>query len=185
MDMKEITQDNGYPPGVPYEDQLQVYEQKKLEYEYQVKEYDRQEAYKREVYANAERERAIAMESAREMDHMFNTSITSISAGVFGVSFAFIDNIVELSKASFKPVLLVSWCCFAFTLMLMISSFLISFYAQYKSCKDIAKRTEALYRGETVPYVQRGKIVYVTNVVSLISLIGGIICLLTFVLLNV
>jgi hypothetical protein len=119
------------------------------------------------------------------MDKMFNTSIVSSSAGAFGISFAFINTIVPIASASFKYLLIASWGCFALCLVLMITSFLLSSHLHYRVCIDISDSLQNRYEGKWPENKTRGKYIVVTNFISMFLFIGGMVCLIGFILLNV
>jgi len=121
-------------------------------------------------------------------DSLFNKYIITITAGLFGVSFAFIDKLVPFQTANYRAVMVCGWALFAATLVVAIVCHLVSSFIHGKYCQDVAEDIQRGYKGE--PYIQRKRWYYrwVLNalyVVSFLGFLGGIVCLILFVLLNI
>jgi hypothetical protein len=122
--------------------------------------------------------------TASEMDARFDRALFAIAAGSFGLSFAFIEEIVPLATASRPYLLVVSWACFALCLIVMVLGHLLSAETYRRQRDDVAKDMALQFNGKTAGDRPVRDIVSPCNYISLIMYIGGIICLLLFVLLN-
>jgi hypothetical protein len=167
-------------PAAPAQ-QWADYEYQKEVYTQQKELYERQEKIRQDAVA----EWQTNYDTQQKMDSIFNTSIVSSSAGAFGISFAFINTIVPIAGAAFKYLLIASWGCFALCLCIMITSFLLSSYNHYLACRDIFNSMQDRYEGKRPVAKPRGRYIVATNFISVFLFIGGILCLIGFVLLNV
>ena len=59
----------------------------------------------------------------------FDKSMLTLSSGALGVSLAFIKDIVPLEQASGVTLLVISWCLFAFCILITVGSFQFSIAA--------------------------------------------------------
>ena len=118
------------------------------------------------------------------MDERFDKTLFAIAAGSFGISFAFIDKIVPLATAVFAPLLFAAWSCFAVCLAASVIGNLISAETYRKQRDEIAKNLILKYEGKLPEEAITVDFVSPCNYIALISYLGGIVCLLLFVLLN-
>jgi hypothetical protein len=121
-------------------------------------------------------------------DSLFNKYITTITAGLFGVSFAFIDKIVPFQTADYRVVMVCGWALFALTLIAAITCHLASSFVHGKYCEDVAENIRRGYEGK--PFIQRKRWYYhwalnVLYAMSFLGFLGGIACLILFVILNI
>ena len=121
-------------------------------------------------------------------DSLFNKYITTITAGLFGVSFAFIDKLVPFQAADYRAVMVCGWALFAVTLVTAIVCHLVSSFIHSRYCEDIAEDIQRGYEGK--PYIQRKRWYYrwalnVLYITSFLGFLGGIVCLILFVTLNI
>jgi hypothetical protein len=150
------------------------------EYEYQKELYERQ----KKIYDDEMHQWEVFNKISLDMDARFDKALFTIAAGSFGLSFAFIDRIVPLGSAACMAVLIASWACFAGCLIVMVLGHLLSAEAYRKQRDDVAKNMALQFNGEPAEDTNVADAVSPCNYISLILYIGGIICLLLFVLLN-
>jgi hypothetical protein len=150
------------------------------EYEYQKELYERQ----KKIYDDEMHQWEVFNKISLDMDARFDKALFTIAAGSFGLSFAFIDKIVPLASAACMVVLIASWACFAGCLIVMVLGHLLSAEAYRKQRDDVAKNMALQFNGEPAEDTNVTDTVSPCNYISLILYIGGIVCLLLFVLLN-
>ena len=113
--------------------------------------------------------------------------LMTFAAGSFGLSFAFIDKIVPINNANHIPLLIAAWSCFILVLVLgLISSFISSFIHSVMADEE-AKNLPFKYEGIEPEYKKRSIFfgtVAVFGYMSILSFIGGAICLILFVAKN-
>jgi hypothetical protein len=113
--------------------------------------------------------------------------ILTLAAGSFGLSFAFIDKIVPLSSSSYRALLVSAWACFAAVLVIELCGFMISSFIHSAMANEERKNIPFKYEGKIPDYKDRSVFfnsVAVCGYVSLMSFIGGVICLLVFIAKN-
>jgi hypothetical protein len=121
-------------------------------------------------------------------DREFYKYTGMFAAGSFGVSFAFINGMIPFQTALHKPVLAAGWACLAAALIVNVAIHLISAFIHGSYCRRIAANIEREYeRKPPLPVNRRESdlaidILYVLNFVGFI---GGIVCLVAFVFLNI
>jgi hypothetical protein len=150
------------------------------DYEYQKELYERQ----KKIYEDNMHQWEIFNNISVSMDARFDKALFTIAAGSFGLSFAFIDNIVPLASAVSMPVLIASWACFAGCLIVMVLGHLLSAEAYRKQRDGIAKDMTLQFNSEPVEETNPVDVISPCNYISLVLYIGGIVCLLLFVLTN-
>jgi len=150
------------------------------DYQQEVASYER----KRKIYDDNMRLWEMCDKTCAEMDARFDKTLFTVAAGSFGVSFAFIDKFVEISKAVWPPLLITSWACFAICLIVMVIGHLISAETWRKQRDQVARDMFLQYDGKPIENKQIKDKVSPCNSLALISYIGGIVCLLWFVLIN-
>jgi hypothetical protein len=119
------------------------------------------------------------------MDAKFDNGLFTIAAGSFGVSFAFMDKIVPMQTAGYKPVLVAAWGLFAACLIVIILGHLLSAEAYRKLRDKVAQDMIRKYKGDLIETHNTLDLVSPCNYIAFIFFIGGVVCLLWFVLLNV
>jgi hypothetical protein len=141
------------------------------------------------IYEEYRKNWEISYNAQKEQDDNFDKTLMALSSGSFGISFAFIDHIVSLQCASKLPLLVVSWACFAFCLVILLIGFRISSTIHSNICKEIYEEMNIKFEGKEADIVKDRSIMFnwsnVLNHIALISFIGGIVCLLLFILMNV
>ena len=150
------------------------------DYEYQKETYER----KRKIYDDNMRLWELFNQTSKEMDARFDKVLFTIAAGSFGLSFAFIDKIVSLAGAAHPALLVTAWACFAGCLIVMVSGHLLSAHAYRKQRDEIARGMVLEFEGKSSSETNVKDYVSPCNYIALIAYIGGIVCLLMFVLLN-
>jgi hypothetical protein len=150
------------------------------EYEHRKALYERQ----RRIYDDNMHQWEVFNKISLDMDARFDKALFTVAAGSFALSFAFIGNIVPLSKAFFTPVLIASWACFALCLIVMVLGHLLSAEAYRRQRDNVAKNITLLFSDKPTDDDDVMDAVSPCNYISLILYTGGVICLLLFVLLN-
>lgn len=105
----------------------------------------------------------------------FEKNLTYISAGALGLSITFIDKIVKIDEAEYFGFLLFGWGFLILTLGLNLISHLISKYFIVKTRDEYDNN---LHDNDKIK--SRNKILDTINWVTVISLILGIIFIVTF-----
>lgn len=123
-----------------------------------------------------------------EQDTIFLKSVSALSAGAFGVSFAFINMLIPFHSAGYKPVLIAGWILFAAAIGLALLCHLASSFIHEQHCDDIKENIEEGYAGK--PYTVRkrryyGRLITALELSAFTVFLGGMGCLIFFVLLNI
>jgi hypothetical protein len=164
-----------------YKKLLAQYEREKAEYEQA--EYKRQKEIYDSSTGDLERYRQVQLHE----DKQFCKYITVFAAGSFGVSFAFINNIVPFQQASYKHILIAAWAAFAVTLLINVAIHLVSSAIHGRYYDAISDNIQRGYDGKPqLPYKKwySGWITTVLYGLDFISFLGGMTCLIIFVFLN-
>ena len=124
----------------------------------------------------------------QELDQRSHKYLFTLAAGSFGVSFAFISQIVSLESAVKMPLLVLSWAFFAATIVLAILELKVGSAIQDILLNNVEKNLERGYKGE--PYLEPKRWLTMWpgrlfSWISVLSFIAAVVCLLYFVLLNV
>ena len=111
-----------------------------------------------------------------------------MAAGSFGVSFAFINQIVPLDNANGMVILVATWACFGLAILLSIFELKIGSAGQDIFLSDSEKNMERGYAGE--PYKETSRIITmlperIIGWLSFLSFGAGVVCLIYFVLTNI
>ncbi|MDR3147913.1 MAG: hypothetical protein LBU00_06010 [Treponema sp.] len=149
-------------------------------YEYQTKVYERQ----RKIYEDQMLLWETFNKTSSEMDARFDKTLFAVAAGSFGLSFAFIDTIISLASANCPGVLVASWACFAVCLIVIVLGHLLSAKAYSKQRDNVARNMALQFADKPAEDKITRDFVSPCNYIALFAYIGGIICLLTFVALN-
>jgi hypothetical protein len=150
------------------------------DYEYRKELYDRQ----RKIYEDGMHEWETFNKTSLEMDARFDKALFTIAAGSFGLSFAFMDKVIDIATASHTGVLVASWACFAGCLIVMVLGHLLSAETYRRQRDDVAKDMALQFDGKPAENKITRDAVSPCNYISLLSYTGGIVCLLLFVLSN-
>jgi hypothetical protein len=122
-----------------------------------------------------------------EQSDKFTKTAVMLSAGAFGVSFAFVDKIAPFAAAVYKPVLVGGWGCFALTLVCSLLCYLVSSIIHGKYCDGIAENMTRGYDGRPFQSLKKWYSEWITllsQIVAFIGFLGGMACLVIFVTLN-
>lgn len=111
----------------------------------------------------------------------FEKQLIFISAGALTVSMFFIEKVVkDLSKSHFKWILIVSWSLLGITLVVNLLSHFFAIKFNYKNIEEIDnkvyQREKTLKRNNTIKQI---------NILTITTLISGIILLVIFSSLNI
>jgi len=141
-------------------------------------------AYKKQIYEDNMRLWESFNQTSVEAYATFDKSLFTVAAGSFGISFAFIDKFVAFGQAAHPALLIVSWACFALCLIAVILGHFISAESYRKQRDEVAQNMILQFDGKPAESKPIKDMVSPCNYIGLISYIGGIVCLLFFVLLN-
>jgi hypothetical protein len=125
--------------------------------------------------ANSYRDTLI--KSMQASQDSYDKYVISLSSSALGVSFAFLDKLIDMVHAEHKPLLFLAWGLWA----VAISATLISFYVSQRALED------ALDQWEETRQVSRSNWDNTTrllNKISGISFVMGILELILFVCIN-
>jgi hypothetical protein len=128
-----------------YAELLANYEQELAEY--QQKEYER----KRKIYDGHMAVWNDQHKVFRSDEKIFHKNVAAFSAGSFGVSFAFINQIVPLAEAVRTDILVLSWIFFGLALILDLFDHLFGMVVHARMLSDINKDIRAEYDGKPTP----------------------------------
>ena len=126
----------------------------------------------------------VLTKAQQEEDDKRDKWTMTLASGSFGLSFAFINQIVPLKEAVCLPFLLSAWACFLAVLVLGLAGFLISGLRHTYCAEEETANLELMYEGKEPVYKDRG-IALDTNAVlgylSLLFFTGGSACLIVFI----
>jgi len=166
-----------------YEERKAIYEGIITQYEKELREHER----KRKVYDDFSSAWDTQREIQLEADARFHKYILAIASGSFGVSFAFINQIVPLSNAVHTAVLVLSWLFFGLSIICAVLEPRIGSVIQDKLLDNIEKNIELGYEGRPYKETNKRLLMFPTRALSWLSFIlfvMGVLCLLCFVYLN-
>jgi hypothetical protein len=164
-----------------YKSLLARYEQE--ETEYKQAEFARQKGIHDRFAGDLERCRQVQLHE----DKQFCKYIAMFAAGAFGVSFAFINDIVPFQGAVYRYILVAAWACFAAALVLNVVIHLISSAIHGSYYDAVSDNIQRGYDGKPLRPYKRWYTGWVTAVLywlDFISFLGGMACLIAFVFLN-
>jgi hypothetical protein len=144
------------------------------------------ELYERnkQIYDDGMKKWSSYNETSLKMDERFDKDLFTVAAGSFGLSFAFIGNIIELTSAVWRQALAASWACFAGCLILLVIGHLLSAEVYRRHRDNVARNMALEYEGKPAEDFHVVDVVSPCNYGALILYIGGIACLLCFVVIN-
>ena len=168
--------------GVSSEEEREAIYQELLA-QHEQKEYER----RKEIYSSLIDDWRQHRAYQQDLDHRSHRLISTFSAGSFGVSFAFISQLVELSTATGIHFLIASWALFAVTIIIAILELKIGSVIQDKLLDNVEKNIERGYEGK--PYLEPNKRLIMwpgrfLGWLSVLTFIAGLICVVYFVLQN-
>lgn len=123
------------------------------------------------------------LENKSKSDDDFEKYITFISSGALGLTLVFIEKIVPLKNAIVIWLLALGWFTLAFTLILNL-------YSHYLSSKYSAQSIDDIYNEIKYDKLEnninkRNKRIEHLNRLSIVMLLIGILCILTFSTINI
>jgi hypothetical protein len=86
----------------------------------------------------------IVDDGKRAEEQIFSKTILTVAAGAFGISFAFIDKIVPLEMAVYKPVLGISWMLFGVCLICRVLNPQIAAMVYHRAAEEIKQNLNRL-----------------------------------------
>ncbi|MDR1469396.1 MAG: hypothetical protein LBT00_08900 [Spirochaetaceae bacterium] len=122
-----------------------------------------------------------------EEDDKTDKWMMTLASGSFGLSFAFINQIVPVNSAGHIALLIAAWSCFLSVLVLGIIGFAVSSFCHSALAKEEAEMLALKYKGVDAEYKNRS-IFFGANAVlgyaSILFFISGSICLILFIAKN-
>jgi hypothetical protein len=176
-----------YAGAATEEERRAIYKELQIKYEKDLQEYEQKEQMrKKEIYNELSKAWDMQRQIQLNDEDRFHKSMLTMSAGSFGVSFAFINQIVPLDNAIHIIVLIASWVLFGLSIICAILELRISSSVQDRFLDTIEENIELGYAGK--PYKNDSRWLMlptrIINWLSFILFIGGILCLLSFVYIN-
>jgi hypothetical protein len=110
-----------------------------------------------------------------EEDDKVDKWMMTLASGSFGLSFAFINQIVPIETASHIGLLVSAWSCFLAVLVLGIVGFAVSSFAHSVLAKEEAECLALKYQDKAPEYKSRS-IFFGANAVLGYAAIGAFIC---------
>lgn len=111
----------------------------------------------------------------------FEKQLSFIGAGALGLSMLLIDKVVKnFANADNKWILIGSWIFLGLTLIINLLSHLIGAHFYYKNINEIQEE-----RYDQLASVKRNSIITRLNITTVVTLIIGLIFLITFISTNV
>jgi hypothetical protein len=117
------------------------------------------------------------LQSMQESQDQYDKSIISLSSGALGISFAFIDKLIDMGHAHGKLLLLAAWIFWAAA----ICSTLVSFYFSQRAMELAYNKWQAKEYGFKNPWDWLTRLL---NVISGFAFLLGVVALICFVYMN-
>ena len=182
--MSDLNQDP-YAGASSDEEREAIYQNLLAQHEQAVAQYEKAEYERRKIiYSDYMADWKYQRDIQRNLDQRGHKSLLTIAAGSFGISFAFISQIVKLDIAKNIPILVTSWAFFALTIVLSILELKVGALIQDKILDNIEKNLERGYKNEPHLYPNRILLMWPSRILSWISVgtfITGVSCLIFFV----
>jgi len=180
--MSDSTQDP-YAGVETVEEREAIYQGLLMQHEMDAREYNR----KKKVYDDFSQVWDLQHGIQLEAERRFHKNILTLAAGSFGVSFAFINQVVPLNDALQTGFLVAAWLFFGLSIIFAILESRISSLIQDKLLSNIEKNIEMGYEGR--PYKSPNKWLVILpakilNWTAFVLFTTGVLCLLYFVFLN-
>jgi len=106
-----------------------------------------------------------------ESSVQFDKQILFIASGALGISFTFINDIIDLTCASWKTLLLISWILFSFVILFSLLSHYFSKQAINFKMKNIDKENDKESDKQNSRVVVLNKLMIAFNILGLLSLL--------------
>lgn len=116
----------------------------------------------------------------------YNNNIFILSSGAFGVSFAFIEQVVKTPKIEYAIFLIISWMLIIISIFLSLVTFLVS-HQSYLIAIDIWDKMYKNKKNNTQKKIPENHLITVENVfryVNVSVLFIGFVFLLIYIALN-
>jgi hypothetical protein len=122
-----------------------------------------------------------------EEDDKTDKWMMTLASGSFGLSFAFINQIVPVKDAVHIALLITAWSCFLGVLVLGIIGFTVSSFCHSVLAQEEAEALRLKYQGIEPEYKKRS-IFFGANALlgfaAILSFAGGSLCLILFIAVN-
>jgi hypothetical protein len=164
------------------EERQEIYQNLLKQYDKDV--YDRRKSIRESYTRDLEHYRGVQLHE----DKQFYKYTAMFAAGSFGVSFAFINNVVPFGEAVHKYVLITAWACLAAALVINIAIHRISAVIHGKYYDAVCGNIQRAYDGKPALEYKRwytGWVMELLYWLDFASFLGGMACLIAFVVLNV
>lgn len=141
-----------------------------------------EEINNRKYYDVLLKERELLIDAAREGARSFDKAILTLTAGAFGISLTFINDIDSKFDPNTICFLISSWTLFGFGIL----STLISFIASYKACLRQIEILDDTWKNKTTNGEKNiwNQTTQILNIFSIVTFILGIGFLTYFVSVN-
>ena len=177
-----ITQDP-YEGTETEEEREAIYQNLLAQHEIATREYE----HKKKVYNDFSAIWDMQRDVQLETEERFHKSILTLAAGSFGVSFAFINQIVPLQEAFQLNTLVIAWLFFGLSIIFTILESRIGSLVQDKLLNDIEENIEKGYEGKPYKKTNKWLVMLPTRILNWAAFIlftMGVLCLLYFVYIN-
>jgi hypothetical protein len=115
----------------------------------------------------------------------FDKNVLAVSSAALGFSLAFIKDFAHLPTAAWRPLLYISWLCFAVCIVITVFSFRLSVAALNKHLEYLRRYYEEQNEEFLTKKSTAGKILDVFTWLAASLFLGGIICTMIFCIKNV
>jgi hypothetical protein len=122
-----------------------------------------------------------------EEDDKGDRWLMTLASGSFGLSFVFINQIVPIDRAVHMPLLIAAWSCFVLVLALGVIGFAVSSFVHSVRAREESENLALKYQGIDPEYKKRSLFFganAVLGYISILSFIGGSVCLILFIAMN-
>ena len=122
-----------------------------------------------------------------DVEKRYNKGIFTLAAGSFGISFAFINQIVSLDNANHSILLVMAWLLMGITLIINIIDGFITYFIQDKLLDNIEANIERGYEGRSYKDLGNYGVLsaWIVKCLSLATFSAGVLLLLYFVYCNI
>ena len=164
---------------------LKTDKERQVKYQELLREYRQAEKERRKtIFDEGMRKWEAFGKTSYDMDARFDNLMRWVAGGSFGVSFTALNLFRPGFQVNYPIILLLSWAFFVVCLVVMSFGYLFSAKAYFKLQEEVVKNITRQYNGEEEQYVGSCDLVSPCNYISLIAYIGGIVCLLVFMAMN-
>jgi ABC-type bacteriocin/lantibiotic exporter with double-glycine peptidase domain len=182
--ISDLIQDDPYA-GVETEEERQaIYQNLLAQHETATQEYER----KKRIYDDFSGIWDIQRNIQIGIEERFHKNILMLAAGSFGVSFAFINQVIPLKVAFQTNILFFSWLFFGLSLIIAILEPRINSLVQDILLNAIEKNIDMGYEGKPYKKLSRLLVMLPTRILNWAAFalfMTGVLCLLNFVYINV